>query len=132
MARHFIPKTKSVLLASRLLQPGESQAISFEAPKKPGIYPYVCTYPGHWRRMYGALYVVESLEEYQADANAYLAKNPLPIRDPLLELNTRNHPWTFEELVGEVKPLADIGNDLQYNRQRKTLASVDQAAHDLM
>ena len=38
--------------------------LSFTAPAQPGVYPYVCTYPGHWRRMYGALYVVEDLDEY--------------------------------------------------------------------
>ena len=47
--------------------PRESQKLSFTAPTKPGVYPYVCTYPGHWRRMYGAFYVVEDLDEYLAD-----------------------------------------------------------------
>ena len=56
--------------ASRLLQPRESQRLDFIAPKQPGVYPYVCTYPGHWRRMYGALYVVEDLDEYLADPEA--------------------------------------------------------------
>ena len=55
--------------------PGQSQALSFQAPNEPGIYPYVCTYPGHWRRMYGALYVVKDLSEYQANPQAYLAKS---------------------------------------------------------
>ena len=74
-------------LASRLLQPRESQKLSFTAPKQPGVYPYVCTYPGHWRRMYGALYVVEDLDDYLADPEAYLAKHPLPIKDDLLKFN---------------------------------------------
>ena len=47
----------------------------------------VCTYPGHWRRMYGALYVVEDLDEYLADPEGYLAKHPLPIEDELLKFN---------------------------------------------
>ena len=67
-------RTRSCSPAS-LLQPGDSQALSFEAPKAPGMYPYVCTYPGHWRRMYGALYVVENLEEYEADPAGYLASH---------------------------------------------------------
>src|SRR5262249_49500010 len=45
--RHYVPNSKKVLFASRLLQPREAQALSFTAPTKPGIYPYVCTYPGH-------------------------------------------------------------------------------------
>ncbi|GAG16737.1 unnamed protein product, partial [marine sediment metagenome] len=117
MERHFIPKSDKVLLSSKLLQPGESQALSYDAPLEAGVYPYVCTYPGHWRRMYGALYVVENLEEYQADSEAYLAKVKLPIKDELLKMNTRSHQWTFDELVAEVKQLPagrswEVGKEL--------------------
>ncbi|MCG8653887.1 MAG: PA14 domain-containing protein [Pirellulales bacterium] len=117
MERHFIPKSDKVLLGSRLLQPGENQAISFEVPRTPGVYPYVCTYPGHWRRMYGALYVVENLEEYLADREAYLAKVKLPIKDELLKFNTRTHAWKYDELAGEVKELPpgrswEVGREL--------------------
>ena len=103
--RHYIPKSDKILLASRLLQSGQNQALSFETPKVPGIYPYVCTYPGHWRRMYGALYVVENLDEYQANPEKYVAENPLPLRDELLKYNTRGHEWKFDELISAVKPL---------------------------
>ena len=84
--RNFVPKSDKVLLASRLLDPGQNQAISYDVPPAPGIYPYVCTYPGHWRRMYGALYVVANLEEYQVNPTAYLAAHALPVRDELLKL----------------------------------------------
>lgn len=104
-ARHYIPKSDKIMLASKLLEPGKTQALSFEVPKRPGIYPYVCTYPGHWRRMYGALYVVANLEEYQANPESYLAANPLPIKDELLKFNTRNHEWKFDELAGDAKQL---------------------------
>lgn len=103
--RQYVPKSDKVLLASRLLAPGESQALAFDVPKTPGVYPYVCTYPGHWRRMYGALYVVEDLEAYQRNAEAYLAKNPLPVKDELLKLVGRNTEWKYDDLVGGVKPL---------------------------
>ncbi len=117
MDRNYIPKSDKVLLGSKLLQPGESQALSFDVPVEPGVYPYVCTYPGHWRRMYGALYVVENLEQYQADTEAYLAKAKLPIKDELLKMNTRLHEWSFDELAGEVKPLPtgrswEVGKEL--------------------
>ena len=39
--------------------------------------------------MYGALYVVEDLDEYQADPEAYLAAHPLPIKDDLLKITGR-------------------------------------------
>ena len=105
MARHYIPKSKKILLASRLLQPGQSQALSFNAPKAPGIYPYVCTYPGHWRRMYGALYVVEDPDAYRANPQAYLASHKLTVKDDLLKLIGKSREWKVAELVEFVKPL---------------------------
>ena len=89
-ARHFVPRSDKVLVSSKLLQPGQTQAVAFAAPKKPGVYPYVCTYPGHWRRMYGALYVVDDLDAYNANPDKYLATNPLDVQDELLTYIARN------------------------------------------
>ena len=107
MARHYIPKSDKVLLGSQLLQTGQTQALSFKAPTKPGVYPYVCTYPGHWRRMYGTLYVVASLDEYQANSKAYLAKAKLPIRDELLKTSTRGREWKLAELSPSIQQLPE-------------------------
>ena len=54
----FIPKTPEVLFAIRLLQPGETVQARFTAPKVPGSYPFVCTFPGHWRTMNGIVQVL--------------------------------------------------------------------------
>ncbi len=105
-ARHYIPKSDKVLLASRLLQTGERQTLSFQVPSTPGIYPYVCTYPGHWRRMYGALYVVDNLTDYEADRANYIAKHPLPMRDELLRYLERNTEWQPDDLMTFVRPLS--------------------------
>ena len=83
--RQYVPASAKILLASRLLQPREVQKLNFAAPTQAGVYPYVCTYPGHWRRMYGALYVVDDLEEYLAAPESYLAAHPLPAADPMLK-----------------------------------------------
>ncbi|MDA0284412.1 MAG: PA14 domain-containing protein, partial [Planctomycetota bacterium] len=104
-ARHYIPESNQVMLASRILEPGKSQALAFEAPSTPGVYPYVCTYPGHWRRMFGALYVVADLEAYQANPDAYLAASPLPLKDELLKYTSRNTEWKFEDLNTPVAKL---------------------------
>ena len=40
-----------------LVQPGQSVTVQFRAPSEPGDYPFVCTFPGHWRVMNGVLRV---------------------------------------------------------------------------
>jgi putative heme-binding domain-containing protein len=98
-----------ILLKSNLLQTRQSQQLNFTAPKEPGIYPYVCTYPGHWRRMHGALYVVPDLEAYQENPEGYLAKNPLPVKDELLKFNRPRTEWKLEELTDAVKEMEAKG-----------------------
>jgi putative heme-binding domain-containing protein len=103
--RGYVPNSPKVLVAGKLLQPRDAERISWTAPAQPGIYPYVCTYPGHWRRMYGALYVVADLDEYLADPEGYLAAHPLPISDELLKFNRPRKEWKFEELADAVEHL---------------------------
>jgi putative heme-binding domain-containing protein len=105
MERQYVPDSKKVLFHSRLLQPRETEKLAVVAPAKPGVYPYVCTYPGHWRRMYGALYVVEDLDEYLADADGYLAKHPLPVADELLKFIRPRTEWKYEDLAPVVEQL---------------------------
>jgi putative heme-binding domain-containing protein len=122
LERHYVPISPKILFASRLLLPRETQKLSFTAPAKPGVYPYVCTYPGHWRRMYGALYVVADLDEYLADSEAYLAKNPLPAQDELLKFNRPRKEWKFEELVSAVTQL-DHGRSFTNAKQMFQVAT---------
>jgi putative heme-binding domain-containing protein len=97
--RQYVPKSDAVLRASRLLQPGQTERISFVAPSQPGVYPFVCTYPGHWRTMHGALYVVADLEAYQANPEAYVAANPVRIDDPMLKDRRPRTEWKFDDLA---------------------------------
>jgi len=101
-ARQYVPVSDKILLASRLLQTSESQTLSFTAPSTPGVHPYVCTYPGHWRRMYGALYVVEDLDEYLASPEGYLAAHQIPIADELLKSTRPRTEWTFDDLAASI------------------------------
>jgi len=114
--RHYVPASNKILLKSRLLQPRDSQKLSFTAPKEHGVYPYVCTYPGHWRRMFGALYVVADLEQYLADAEGYLAKNPLPVVDELLKSNRPRKEWKLEDLAAAVELL---GRDRSFSNGKQ-------------
>jgi putative heme-binding domain-containing protein len=122
LERHYVPVSNKVLVSSRLLPPRDSQKLSFVAPPQPGIYPYVCTYPGHWRRMYGALYVVADLDEYLAGAETYLAKNRLPIADELLKFNRPRKEWKLEELAAAVEQL-DHGRSFGNGKQMFQVAN---------
>jgi len=106
-ARHFVPRSEKVLLASTLLQPRETERLSFTAPQQPGVYPVVCTYPGHWRRMYAAMYVVEDLDAYQAGPEAYLLAHKLQAKDPLLNDRRPRTEWKFEDLAAAVTEMKD-------------------------
>ncbi|HWE40345.1 MAG TPA: PVC-type heme-binding CxxCH protein [Isosphaeraceae bacterium] len=105
LERNYVPRTDKVLFATRLLQPRDSQKLDFTAPSQAGVYPYVCTYPGHWRRMYGALYVVADLDDYLADPQGYLAKHPTPIADELLKSNRPRTEWKFDDLASAATKL---------------------------
>ncbi len=59
LGAEYVPDTEHVLAATRLLEPGESDTVLFEAPAEPGEYPYVCTVPGHAQTMRGIMRVVE-------------------------------------------------------------------------
>lgn len=56
---HFVPQIPDVLYATRLLMIDEADTLRFKAPDLPGNYPFVCTYPGHWRTMNGIMRVIK-------------------------------------------------------------------------
>ena len=62
----FVPNSPLVLHATNLLKEGETARLGFTAPKAPGEYIFVCTFPGHWVRMYGVMLVVDKMEAYEA------------------------------------------------------------------
>jgi azurin len=57
VARHFIPDSTKILHATKLLNQGEIETLRFVAPSTPGVYPYICTFPGHWLVMKGEMIV---------------------------------------------------------------------------
>jgi uncharacterized protein len=54
-SKSFVPDSKDVLFSTPLVSPGESVRARFTAPEKPDGYPFVCTFPGHWRTMNGTV-----------------------------------------------------------------------------
>ena len=67
--------------------------LNFTAPAKPGEYVYLCTFPGHWVRMYGVMLVVENLEAWEA--------KPTVPTDPITK-----KPFASQRVVTSVGRLA--------------------------
>jgi len=57
LAKHYVPEDKGVIALSPMLQSGNSYVMYFRSPRKPGFYPFLCTFPGHWYVMKGKLIV---------------------------------------------------------------------------
>jgi putative heme-binding domain-containing protein len=84
--RLYIPNLTKVLHGTKLVEAGQQGRLSFVAPEIPGEYQYVCTFPGHWRRMAGTLAIVKDPEAYLA---AHANSQP------------KMTEWKLEDLVPE-------------------------------
>ena len=89
--RLYIPDSPKILHATKLVDPGQQAKLSFTAPETPGDYQFVCTFPGHWRRMSGTLAVVPDVE-------AYLVSHPASAQPKVTE-------WKIDDLVPELAKL---------------------------
>jgi azurin len=54
---NYVPESAAVIAASPLALPGQTVELEFTAPIEPGSYNFVCTYPGHWKKMNGVFIV---------------------------------------------------------------------------
>ncbi len=57
LARRYIPRTADVLAHTDIAEPQGQSVIYFKAPDRPGRYPFLCTFPGHWMVMNGEMIV---------------------------------------------------------------------------
>jgi len=64
--RLYVPVSEKVLGATKMLEPGQKETLRLYAPRQPGVYEYVCTFPGHWTIMWGRLLVVDGSGEVPA------------------------------------------------------------------
>ena len=55
--RQYVPKTDDVLAYTDIVEPKREFTVFVRAPDKPGNYPFLCTFPGHWMVMNGQLVV---------------------------------------------------------------------------
>jgi glucose/arabinose dehydrogenase/HEAT repeat protein/uncharacterized cupredoxin-like copper-binding protein len=116
----YLPKSSKILHATALLQPGTTERLQFIAPNKPGEYPYVCTFPGHWRLMYGHMHVVPKLADVPPGELLGALTQP---RSPG-ELNARPfvRNWTIDDLVPFLDQL-DRGRSFENGKKLFTAAS---------
>jgi glucose/arabinose dehydrogenase/azurin len=55
--KNFVPDMKEVLYFTPLVSSSQVYQLDFTAPDKPGDYPFICSFPGHWRMMKGVMKV---------------------------------------------------------------------------
>jgi len=55
--KEFIPESDDIIIHSKMLERRQTEVLNFKAPKKPGVYQFICTFPGHDKIMRGTLIV---------------------------------------------------------------------------
>lgn len=55
-AKHFVPESPNIIIATKLLNEDEKQVLKFKFDT-PGVYPYICSFPGHAQIMRGEITV---------------------------------------------------------------------------
>ncbi|MEE3373074.1 MAG: c-type cytochrome [Planctomycetota bacterium] len=98
----YVPQSPKVLFATGMVASQQRQRLTFDAPSQPGEYPFVCTFPRHWMRMYGVMVVVEDLDDWLA--------NPQKPQDPVGNNRSFVKSWK----------LSDFENDLAGPRRPTT------------
>ena len=88
----YVPDSPNVIAASEMIAPDGSTRITLDAPTEPGEYPYVCTFPQHWYRMYGVMVVVEDLDAWN--------QNPVEPANPIGSNRSFVQAWTMEDFAG--------------------------------
>lgn len=53
----YVPEHPGVVAHTAIINGGDQDTIVFDAPERPGDYPYLCTFPGHWMIMQGIMVV---------------------------------------------------------------------------
>ncbi len=71
--RLYVPDDKQfqkvIHVATKMLEPGQTERLQFKAPNREGEFEFVCTFPGHFMTMGGKVVVTK-------DVDAYLKANP--------------------------------------------------------
>jgi len=85
----YVPDSEKILFALAMVGPDRQERLVFDAPAEPGEYPFLCTFPQHWTRMYGVMVVTEDLDAWLTD--------PKPPADPLGNTRTLVKNWVLDD-----------------------------------
>ncbi|MDG2220090.1 MAG: c-type cytochrome [Rubripirellula sp.] len=91
----YVPESAKVLHASEMVAPDRQARLTFTAPTQPGEYPYVCTFPQHWYRMYGVMVVVEDLDRW--------LKDPVEPANPIGSNRSFVQAWSVDDLKPDME-----------------------------
>ncbi|APZ95415.1 c-type cytochrome [Fuerstiella marisgermanici] len=89
----YVPESPDVLYSTDMVNAGQRFVLTFTAPTEPGEYPYVCTFPRHWMRMYGVMVVVPDLDAWQ--------RNPVEPKDPLGNNRSFVQNWKLSDFPAD-------------------------------
>ena len=113
----YVPKSRYVLGATQMLDPEESGSIQLTLPDKPGTYPYICTFPGHWQMMQGVIEV--------SPKGSYISDNPDAMK--IANKGGGGSSHDFEKLFGIMDGVIlhqDGANTVNYTESSKELTSL--------
>ncbi|WOK04234.1 plastocyanin/azurin family copper-binding protein [Imperialibacter roseus] len=121
---NYIPEDADVLWVIPLLEPGESDSITFRAPRQTGVYPYVCTFPGHGFVMFGSMHVTNGvMPPLEDDPSVPAGRRADAEAEQIGNEKTQGHPYEpeppylYRVLMPDVGPAAiavSLPNKLSY------------------
>jgi putative heme-binding domain-containing protein len=91
----YVPESDKVLHATSMVPADQKATLTFTAPTTSGEYPYVCTFPQHWYRMYGVMVVVNDLDAW--------LKNPVEPANPIGSNRSFVQAWKVDDLKDELE-----------------------------
>ena len=56
-APNNVPSHDAIIAFTELVGPGQQVELMIMIPSEPGVYPYICTFPGHYMVMQGRIIV---------------------------------------------------------------------------